>query len=398
MLKQTNRIKVQAPAQQYLDVIAKEIERIREDLPALIGMGERMAELMLEGGELFNPPVNPYWPSEFGGRAGGFMGIRSRPGLAASPKNVAYFALPDPRHWKPEKDKTLQELLDGKAKLFVVGKEEDLPQGILKLAKGRITFAGGPESSDLSLRHFHQFVRGWIVAGEMFGACTRAGKTPVLWMSVWLEGALPRNMHFFKHDNLREPWDTPFFHDGHYVPPLNRGYAGGAFLDELESIHGHLVDQTDRLATAGQWMADARRARKRIWTVAVGHSYPQILELKHNPKHPLEWGHSYSDLTKAMPADLGKGDVALHFGYAPVNNADVQMLLKRGMKLIHSSPYGNSMNPVKRKDFLYLDLPWRPADATVDIPGYSVRICPMSSSAQTVALNAILAEMSARSR
>jgi len=30
------------------------------------------------------------------------------------------------------------------------------------------------------LREFEFFVRGWIVAGEMFAACTRASRTPML--------------------------------------------------------------------------------------------------------------------------------------------------------------------------------------------------------------------------
>src|SRR4051794_11366504 len=109
MLRRSIAVNSQTPAQQYLQTVSRQIDAIRGDLPSLIKMAEKMAGLMLDGGELFNPAVNPYWPSEFGGRAGGFMGIRSKPGLALSAKNVAYFALPDPRHWKAEKDEKLKE-------------------------------------------------------------------------------------------------------------------------------------------------------------------------------------------------------------------------------------------------------------------------------------------------
>jgi hypothetical protein len=110
----------------------------------------------------------------------------------------------------------------------------------------------------------------------------------------------------------------------------------------------------------------------------------------------MNWGPSFSDLTKAVPADYRDGDVALHFGYAPVDNANVRKLLARGLRLIHTSPYGNHVTPVKDKDFLYFDLPWRSGDATVDVPGYSVRLLPMSSSAQTMALFAIMSEYAER--
>src|SRR4051812_38568711 len=89
MLQRSTAVNLQTPAQEYLQTISGEIAKIRSGLPSLIAMGERMAGLMLEGGELFNPAVNPFWPSEFGGRAGGFMGIHSRPTLHLSAKNVA---------------------------------------------------------------------------------------------------------------------------------------------------------------------------------------------------------------------------------------------------------------------------------------------------------------------
>src|SRR5205085_9453178 len=180
-----------------------------------------------------------------------------------------------------------------------------------------------------SLREFDQFVRGWITAGELTAACTRAGKMPIIWMSVWLEGAFVRNAHFFTHNNLREPWHTPFFHDGHYVPPLAPGQVGNEFLAELRNIHARLLEQSELLGTAGQWIADAKRNRKRVWTVAVGHSYPALLELAEKNDYPLEWSSSISDLSKGIAADLGKGDVALHLGYAPINADDVKAICNR---------------------------------------------------------------------
>src|SRR6266700_3690334 len=99
MLKQAMNVHVKSPATSYLNQIAQRIVAIRADVPRLIAMGEKMAALMLDGGELFTPDVAPYWPHEFGGRAGGFMGIRSGKELHRSPKNVAYFALPGAPDW-----------------------------------------------------------------------------------------------------------------------------------------------------------------------------------------------------------------------------------------------------------------------------------------------------------
>ncbi len=87
------------------------------------------------------------------------------------------------------------------------------------------------------------------------------------------------------------------------------------------------------------------------------------------------------------------GDVAIHFGYSPVKADHVEALLNRGIRFIYSSPYGRPPSLRDHPNLIWLDLPWRPADATVDIPGYSVRMLPMSSCAHTMAFGALLSEL-----
>ena len=392
-----------SPATRYLQLIARRILAIRRDIPHLVDLGQRMADLLVKGGQLCAPGMAPFWPSECCCRAGGMMGIQRA--YPQSRKDIACFALPDPRRWNAAEDKGLQQLIDGKGQLFVVGRPEDL-LGIQSLDRFA-GFTGGvdpdkglyalPSRRPLaSLREFEIFVRGWILNGEMIAACIRAGKMPLIWMSVWLEGALPRNASFLLHDNLREPWQCPIFHDNRYIPPLAPGYVANAFLTELQNIHRIVLTQVPQLATAGEWFAHAHEGGRRPYSVAVGHAYPAILELRDNDGYPVQWGSSISDLSRAMPANLGRGDVALHLGYAPVDGPAVSTLLKRGLRFIHSSPYGRPANLKPHPNFLWLELPWRPADATVDVPGYSVRILPMSSSAQTMVYFAILAEMADR--
>ena len=171
------------------------------------------------------------------------------------------------------------------------------------------------------------------------------------------------------------------------------GYAADEFLQTLSMIHGKLAEQKERLAKAGNRLADAARAGKQRDVVAVGHGYPMILELEDPAHSPLGWNPSISDLRRSRPEDLSKGDVAIHFGYSPVKSDHVKALLNPGIRLIYSSPYGRPATLHDHPNLIWLDLPWRPADATVDIPGYSVRMLPMSSSAHTMAYFAIVCEM-----
>lgn len=254
----------------------------------------------------------------------------------------------------------------------------------------------------VSFRQFEQFVRGWVLFGELLAACTRAGKMPILWMSVWLEGAFVRNAHFKPPGNVREPWPIPTFHENVHIPPLKSGHIAEVFLREAEMIRQQLVAQQALLAKAASWITQARETHHRVFAVAVGHAYPEILQIPgadaaaRNKNYPLEWGPSVSDLNHAMPQELGAGDVSLHLGYSPVDVADAQRILDRGVRFIYTSPYGRPDQLRDHPNLLWLDLPWRPADATVDIPGYSVRALPMSSTAHSMAYFAIMAELAAQ--
>ena len=395
----------QTPAGHYLLLVQDRIRAIRGDIPARNDMGEKMARPILDGGRFFTPRVASFWPGEFGGRAGGFMGLTRRHDLHPSDTtDVAYIALPDPARWDAAGDETLIELLNSRAQIFVNGRPDELQALDSAVVQHVAAFTGGAPA-DLGLyslgdrrplaglRHFDQFVRGWIAAGECIGALTRAGRMPTIFMSVLLEGAMVRNISFLDHHNKSVAWTTPFFHRDFYVPPLAPGYPAGTFLDIAESHLRTLQPQLSLLARAGRWMAEARSTGHRIWAVACGHSYPTILELPEDGSYPIEWGRNQPDLHRALPRDLTTGDVAIHLGYRPADVSAIMAVLKRGIRLIHTSPYGRPVDLPDHEDFIWLDLPWRPGDACVDVPGYSVRILPMSSTCQTMAYFAILSEM-----
>lgn len=390
----------------YLERIPSRIARIRSDLPNLIELADRMAAALLAGGQLFTPQLGTYWPSEFGSRAGGLMGLKPPEYLAESKLDVAFTTLPDRARWKPKDDSRWQRLVESPAQIVIIGSPEEAEgagpssrfagfTGGALPAEGECAF--GPLKPLAPYRPFEQLVRGWLTAGEMIAACTRAGgRMPVMWMSVWLEGAFARNASFLQPSNLREPWFAPLFHESMYIPPIAPGRVSADFLHELEAIYARLLSQRGQIAQAGQWMAEAISEKKRVSTNLVGHSYPEILELERPDDYPLAWRHTRSDLREAHHPDLGTGDVALHLGYSPVDVNDVQRILDRGIRFIYTSPYGRPVALKDHPNLLWLDLPWRPGDATVDVPGYSVRILPMSSSAHTLLYFELLCDVAGR--
>ena len=384
----------------YLRQARDRLAKLEKSISKLAAMGQKMAEPLLAGGALFTPPTTSWFGSEYGGRAGGFMGLHSADYVPKNDGDVAFFALPDPRRSSASTQELLGKLAASPARLFVVGNSAELPKSLSKRIAG-ITggdlatqgeYGWGDFSPLVGFREFELFARMWITTGELITACIRAGKMPVIWMSVWLEGAFVRNASFINHGNTREPWAYPMFHENRYIPPLEPGYAGHAFVTALTTVHERLEAQLPLLRRAGAWMAAAQRGGHQIHAMAVGHAYPKILEIVKPEQYPIKWWPPVSDLRRAVPMEIGKDEVVLHLGYAPVDIGDIERIVSRGVKLIYTTPYGRPAALKDHPNLLWFELPWRPTDATVDIPGYSVRILPTSSSSQALAYNAIMAE------
>jgi hypothetical protein len=404
-MQPAGRKSVRTPAQEFLVEARRRTAALRRESAHFTRLAEKMARLLLAGGDICMPPVGSFSRTEFSGRAGGLMGIRWPEGPGSS-KDVAFFGLPDPRRWKPQEDEAFQKQLRSRRRLFVIGRPDELEGRFRRRISG---FTGGACAEEglhalgehrplAPFRPFEQLVRGWLTAGELIAACTREGRMPAIWMSVWLEGSLARNTSLIKHEcNRREPWLVPLFHSkDFYVPPLPAGRVAMEYLRLVDSMIETLDRQARALTQAGDWMARAHRAGKRIAATAVGHSYPQILGLPKESSYPVRWGPTISDLAIAAPADLGRGDVYIHLGYAPVDVRKVRAILRRGIRFIYTSPYGRPAALKDHENLLWLDLPWRPGDASVDVPGYGVRILPLSAVAHTLAYFSLLSEMAGR--
>src|SRR4051812_4634112 len=179
-----------SPSLKYLQLIGQRIEQIRADVPKLTALGETMAKPLLAGGSLFTPQIGTYWPSEFGGRSGGLMGLKPATYLAESSNDVAFTTLPDHRTWKRDDDENWRRLLASRAQIVVIGRPEDV-QGISPQRFAGFTggagadeglYAHGKSKPLAPMRPFEQLVRGWVTTGEMVAACTRGGRMPIIWM------------------------------------------------------------------------------------------------------------------------------------------------------------------------------------------------------------------------
>jgi len=393
------------PGAQYLDGLAAEVKAATRDLPRLAKLAEQAARGLLDGGELYAPPVTPWWTAELSGRAGGPMRVL-RDASAGGENDVAVFPLPHPALATLRTATALQDVLRGRANLYVLGSDAmvgdyQTPDGKLIGATRRLACLGGPNVGAGLLKRDNlpplapyrpviEMVRGWVFVGEVVAACTRRGKMPTIWQSIVLTGSRARNASC-KIASGSRAGQFPFFHTDRRVSPIPSGRAGRQYLDAIARYLRGLRSQPEQLKRAGQWMAEARRAGHRVVAMAQGHSPALIVGPRNETRLPIDM--YAGDYVKGIIPHAKPGDVVVAMCYMVIPTDKVLETLGKGCRVVIACPHGLPVELRGKPNLLWLDLGWQVGDAVVPVPGYDVKMLPASAVMQMSALYALVAEM-----
>ncbi len=393
------------PAERYLDGLLSEIESVKRRLPDLTRLASNAASKLIAGGDLYAPPVAQWWTSELTGRAGGPMRVLSDIRRAGE-RDVAVFAPPVLGRASVETVRLLQDAMASRASLFVLGSPSCLNDPRIsdeyrRTASRVIASLGGP-APDAGLyprRNLPplapyapvvQIVEGWTFVGEVVGACTRDGKMPTIWQSIAMPGSRERNAAI-KIASGPQSGQFPFFHADRHVTPLAPGAAGTQYLDTVIGHLRTLKAQSEQFVRGARWMAGARSAGHRVLAIAQGHC-PALIVGPHNETSlPIEM-YPGDFLTGIVP-HTKPGDAVIAFNYMQPPVDRIRETLAKPCKVILSCPYGLPTGLNGQGDLLWLDLGWKVGDAAVDVPGYDVKMLPVSAAVQMSALYALIAEM-----
>jgi len=397
-----------SPAVRYLDGLAAEVKAATRDLPRLTELAEQAARGLLDGGELYAPPVTPWWTAELSGRAGGPMRVL-RDASGGGEKDVAVFPLPHPALATLRTATALQNVLRGRANLYVLGSDAmvgdyQTPDGTLIGATRRLACLGGPNVGAglfkrdnlpplACYRPVIEMVRGWVFVGELVAACTQRGKMPTIWQSIVVPGSRARNASF-KIASGPQAGQFPFFCADRRVSPIPPGRAGRQYLEAITRYLRGLRGQAEQLKRAGQWMAEARQAGHRVVAMAQGHAPALIVGTDNETQLPIDMYPG--DYVKGIVPHAKPGDAVVAFCYMVIPADKVLETLGKGCKVAIACPHGLPAELRGKPNLLWLDLGWPVGDAVVPVPGYDVKMLPASAVMQMSALYALVAEMVAR--
>jgi hypothetical protein len=242
------------------------------------------------------------------------------------------------------------------------------------------------------INHLINVVYAWTLTGETVAALTRKGKMPTMWKS-WA----------FKDG--RE-WSEPLFkqkqyHDDLKVPPLVAGETGRAYLDRIRYLlHRFERNELGNIGAAADLVAAEQRAGRKAVIASSGHmAMYYIARYDDSVWATNQEVHAFVESQmKSFDEKTADGALVVRLGETGFSRNLAALFKRKKQKVISitaENPY-----PENRA---YLD-PWAAnidmgyafGDACVPIPGYPIRILPVSGAMQVAAYECLNVEVFAR--
>lgn len=359
----------------YLERLQARTKAWRSELPFLQRTADQVAKRVVAGGSLYVAGPQSSFVQEMLGRSGGLMMVKAyAPSIALQENDTVIAAYTG----TPEASATLLPDLLSKADAAHAKVLLFANTGIKSLATAtgttqvlpRQSFKDAENSSgSISLESVSNVIGLWAWTGEFVGACVRQGKMPAMFESGSMPGGSERNALY----------RSVAFHPLTNVTPEAARNLGKRYLDGLSgALENIRLHDRDQLARASALIRQAHAARGRVKIYYLGHMFPSELS---GPMVP-DWFVPTASIPLPGPAPsapqalLQPQDVGLILGYQALPTA-----------LIDSAPdnswiVATSHRPLaefgRKVRHVYLNPYWEVQDATVEVPGYDVKILPIS--------------------
>lgn len=391
-------------ARRYLDGVRGSLRAIEQEMPAITAAAEAAAVRLAETKNLC-VRGDLGLERELAGRAGGFA-ICKR-GEAGKGGDVIIYALGVATKENPDLAKLLDEqiadagaLSGEKAIVIGIASHEQLAKlGKLEAAQQACGFLidnHAPAESDVPTIPLANVVVGWVWTAETFAAFTRNGLTPVV------------NLHerVDRDETRRKRYAGQKFHGPEMqVKPMPAGVLGKAYLTEAAAV-------LEKIGTAS-WPALLATRRQMAGTIRDGGTV-YVAAYSHVP--PAHFGGTFAGDPGFSSAASTRPEKIPHSGGILAGDPGLFVRLRQGQTLLAEPGAGDFVlavatdwepqcerwiEPEKmrragrgvaflvagfntrpqdlRRGEILLDHQAPPGDAIVNVPGYDVRIAPVSA-------------------
>ena len=383
-----------SPAIQYVETILATLDHIEGNLSLITEAAEQAADRLLAGGNLYAAGDEDGFVEEAYSRSGGMM-MLLRSGQDWAENDVV---LVGTLNLDPDGQReALRAMREAGALVILFGSEESplkdeadllISTGLSTGTVPAVTVEGWPEPI-CPVAPVGNIAALWTFEGELAAACTRRGQMPVMFLSIYMEGAQERFSRYASYA----------FHEDMAIAPVPPGQVGGDFLAEMRRCLGGMRDhQIPAFQRGGRRIANIIHSGYTGWVVARGH------HLRH---HPFGLPGNPGILNSSMAATkgteqlaqlvtaMGPKDALVYVGYYQNPTEDLQHLRDARFPSVLIIG-GQETDPIIPNPWeTNIDPYWERGDACVEIPGYDIRILPPAGVIQTTALWMIIGEIAA---
>ncbi len=362
----------QASAQWYVASMYQQIALSRGQMPVIEMAGQAAARRTVNGGFIWAGGSQGDFGAEAIGRAGGLMGVKPLDLSQVFRKDVVLYGA---RGALSSTDlANIARCKTAGAFVIAFAAEQGSPRTPtgpdLLIDCGSLT--GLPTGHGICpLDTVTNIMNLWVFTGEYVAACTRMGKTPVLYKSYGLDGGRERDGKY----------DGQLFHDDISVAPVRPGVLGNAYLDRINKILSQLEhEDLDDITQAGRWLAGSNPADTGAQFIA--HIYPDQFR---DPRaaQPIRTTASQLDPT---PKEV----VLIHISYQRPPQELIDASRREHTRLFYCSVLRGRGGLAENT--LYANPHWPIEDACVELPGYDIPILPASGVIQATIYWSIVAE------
>ncbi len=232
-------------------------------------------------------------------------------------------------------------------------------------------------------------IHGATLIAEVVGALTRRGRMPTMWKGyAYEDGRAWGDKYFGKLQ----------FHDDFTVQPLAAGQLGARFLKQIRYPIRRLRAQSTQLRATAQLLTDEIAADRNVFVVWQGHMPPTYIGQRSTD---ADWAIAV-ELHPFLPQQVDQyrdkvpdGALVLSLGYHGLDPIQANVWREKKHRVIHLCGGHPSVEWQPGPEWLQrIDLGFAFGDACVTLEGYPIRLFAPSGIAQSLAYEAILAEMS----
>jgi uncharacterized phosphosugar-binding protein len=359
------------------------VDNVEKNLQPISEVADEVANRLVNGGSLYSTEDGGGFVSELGGRAGGIMMLKRLQDAAEIRQGDAVLATTLDLE-REEQGKLLWDLIEKGVLVVLFGSEESpLKAKVNRLIPTFMPVGTAPQVQICGAEEpicpgatVADITAGWAFAGELIAACTRLGKMPTMYQSVYIPNSKVWNPKY----------SGQAFHDDFDIAPLAPTAVGRTYLADIRRcFEGIRNTQLSLFEQAGQFGAEALKAGNKVWYFYNGHHLHDQVGLPGDPGLLTEGDRDNPT--------VATGDVYFWVGYYDRPDPQLEIVEKAGCKAVWITG-ARSVNPIPlAADRIVIDPYWGFGDASVAIPGYDIRILPPSGVVQTACLWMVVGEM-----